>query len=92
MIFIAYIGNILLAICGLPMAVEAVRKGYNTTNLLFLLLWLSGEVLTLIYVISLGDIPLLLNYIPNIVFLLIIIKYRLFPKKVIKKLDKAICI
>jgi hypothetical protein len=53
---------------------EGISKG-------FLLLWSLGEVFTLIYILPKADIPLLLNYSANIIFLIIIWKYKLFPRK-----------
>lgn len=79
---IGYIGSIFLAICGLPQCIMSVRQGHSDgISLGFLVLWTLGEIFTLIYILPKADIPLLLNYSANIIFLIIIWKYRLFPRK-----------
>lgn len=78
---IGYIGSILLAICGAPQAVLSIKQGHSEgISIYFLLLWTFGEIFTLIYIIPKLDIPLLLNYSSNILFLIIIWKYKLFPR------------
>lgn len=78
---IGYIGSISLAICGLPQCIMSIKQGHsNGISLGFLLLWTIGEILTLVYILPKLDIPLLLNYSANIIFLTVIWKYRLFPR------------
>lgn len=79
---IGYIGSIMLACCGLPQAYHSIKTGKSEgLSLGFLLLWSLGEIFTLIYIIPKADIPLLLNYSCNILFLVIIWKYYFFPRK-----------
>jgi hypothetical protein len=78
---IGWIGSIMLAICGLPQAIESFKtKSSEGLTWGFLFLWFTGEILTFIYVLPKLDLPLLLNYSANIIFLLIIIYYKIFPK------------
>jgi uncharacterized protein with PQ loop repeat len=78
---IGYIGSILLALCGLPQAVLSIKQGNsNGISLLFLLMWTLGELFTIVYIIPKADIPLLINYSSNLVFLSVIWKYKLKPR------------
>lgn len=79
---IGYIGSIMLAICGLPQAIESFKtKSSDGLTWGFLALWFFGEILTFIYVLPKMDLPLLINYSANIIFLLIIIYYKIKPQK-----------
>ena len=76
-------GAIAFAFCALPQALQCLRQKHaHGVNALFLTLWITGEILTLTYVI--GDIgfkwPLLVNYIMNIIFIAVIVYFKLFPK------------
>lgn len=77
-----WIGAVLLAFCGLPQAIESFKKGssYGVTWGL-ISMWLLGEVFTLFYVYPKSDLPLLFNYFVNILFILIIGYYKIFPRK-----------
>ena len=76
-----YIGSICLAICAVPQAIMSYKKGHSKgLSINFLLLWTAGEIFTLIYVFPKLDIPLILNYSANIIFLSIIWRYKIFPK------------
>lgn len=78
---IGWIGSILLALCGLPQAIQSIRDGHSRgLNWGFLAAWTSGELLTVVYVFPKQDIPLLFNYALNISFLLIMLKYKLFER------------
>lgn len=77
---IGWLGNNLLAFCGLPAVVDVVYKGsadgYSTV---FILMWLSGEILALVYVLNRdkGQLPTLYNYVINIILISIIVYYKL---------------
>lgn len=80
---IGYIGSLCFAICGLPQAIKSWKDG-NSEGLTvsFLVLWLLGEVFTIWYVLDTNkEIPLLMNYSFNILLLLIIGKYKIWPRK-----------
>jgi len=79
---IGYIGSILLAICGLPQAIESFKtKSSEGLTWGFILLWFFGELFTFAYIIPKMDLPLLINYSANIIFLIIIIYYKVNPKR-----------
>jgi uncharacterized protein with PQ loop repeat len=78
---IGYIGSIMLAICGLPQAIESFKtKSSEGLTWGFLSLWFFGEIFTFVYVLPKMDLPLLINYSANIIFLGIIIFYKIKPK------------
>lgn len=86
---VGWIGNILFAICGLPQVIKTYRcKSANDLSVLFLWMWLMGEILTFTYII-IGDwetgiphFPLYFNYIVNIFMAVYLVyaKYT-YPKK-----------
>ena len=79
---IGWLGSILLAFCGLPQAVESIRtKSSEGLTWGFIGMWFIGEIMTFIYILPKMDLPLLFNYTANIIFLAIIIYYKLAPKR-----------
>jgi uncharacterized protein with PQ loop repeat len=80
--FIGYIGSICLAICGFPQCLLSIKQGHSEgISLNFLILWTLGELFTLLYIVPKKDLPLIVNYSANLVFLGIIWKYKCFPVK-----------
>ena len=78
---IGWIGSALFALCGLPQAVQSTREGHSHgLSWLFLLMWFWGEIFTLCYVWPKMDYPLLANYFVNMVFVVIILFYKIFPR------------
>lgn len=78
---IGWIGAIAFGICGLPQAIKSKKQGHSGgISAIFLSLWLIGEVTTLIYVFPKAHFPLIFNYLMNILFVLVIFYYKLFPK------------
>lgn len=79
---IGWLGSILLAFCGLPQAIESYRtKSSEGLTWGFLFMWFVGEILTIIYILPQMVLPLIFNYTANIIFLSIIIYYKINPKK-----------
>jgi uncharacterized protein with PQ loop repeat len=81
---IGWIGGLLLAFCGLPMAIKSFRDGNSDgVSKLFLVMWLLGEIALLVYVlIKHGfDLPLVTNYLLNIAFISIIGYYVIKPRR-----------
>jgi len=75
---LGWLGAACLGFCGLPQAVKTVRTGKaDDISLLFLTLWLTGEVLTLLYVWPKADWPLIANYALNLAVVCVIFKYKL---------------
>lgn len=89
--FIGWIGSMLFAFCGLPQAIHAFRhKHADGMTWSFLMMWLWGEIFTLLYISSKQDVlPLLTNYILNVIFLIIILWYKIFPKRIITNNNKV---
>ena len=79
---IGWLGSILLAFCGLPQAIESIKtKSSEGLTWGFIIMWFLGEICTFIYILPKLDLPLLFNYTANIIFLAIIIYFKLMPKK-----------
>jgi uncharacterized protein with PQ loop repeat len=80
--YIGWIGSILLAFCGLPQAIES-WKTKNSDGLTwgFLGMWGMGEIFTIIYIIPKWHWPLIFNYTANIIFISIILYYKIKPKR-----------
>jgi len=70
-------GAFMLGICALPQAISSYRnKDSSGISFLFLLLWLGGEVFTLVYIVNTtGQLPLIANYLFNIICLIVILRY-----------------
>ena len=79
---IGWIGSILFAVCGIPQAYHCWKTG-NARGLSwgFIGCWFFGEIFTLIYVFPKSDWPLIFNYTLNLVFLLVIIKFKIWERK-----------
>lgn len=80
---IGWLGAILLALCGAPQAMKSLREGHSRgVSPSFLALWLGGELCFLYSTVAeLGVVTwLVFNYAGNIVFLIVIIYYAVFPR------------
>lgn len=84
MSYLGWIGAICFALCGSPQALKSYKDGHsNGLDCKFLLMWTVGEVFTLIAVVK--DAPLkylIYNYAANLIFLVIMWKYKIWPRKV----------
>ena len=80
---LGWIGAVAFGICGLPQAVKAYKDGHTDgLDLMFLSLWTIGELFTLVAVIrDAAPAYMLVNYILNGMFLAVMWKYKLFPRK-----------
>ena len=80
---IGYIAAFAFAICAVPQAMLSYRYGHSKgVSGLTLILWSVGEVLMTIYVYFKHglDIPLLSNYLFNMLSLVVIIYYKVKPR------------
>jgi len=78
---IGWISSILFAICAIPQAYHCWKEGKaEGMSLFFLWTWFIGEILGTIYVISLGNYVLIFNYTANLLALLVMVKYKHFPR------------
>lgn len=77
---IGWFSSLLLALCGAPQAYQSYVQGHsNGVSLIFIVMWLFGEIGCLIYVYyqHRSAKPLLLNYGLNIFFISVILYYCL---------------
>ena len=79
--FFGWLGSMLFAISAIPQAIHSFKtKQSEGVTWGLLLLWFFGEIFTLIYVLPKNDVlPLLMNYMLNIVFISVILYYKLWP-------------
>ena len=74
---VGWIGSILFAVCGIPQAVKSYKEKHSDgVSLSFILLWLFGEIFSLIYVMGKDLPPILCNYVVNLVCIFIILRYK----------------
>lgn len=79
---IGWIGSIIFAICGFPQAIKSYKDGHsNGIGWGLIILWELGELLTLIYVLTKKEYPLIINYIFNLISVSIIFWFKLFSRK-----------
>ena len=80
---IGWIGSLAFGICGLPQALRCYKDGHaDGLDLLFLILWTIGEVFTFYAVLQDAPVPYLLaNYSFNAVFLAVMWRYKLVPRR-----------
>lgn len=80
-ITLGWAGSILLALCAIPQAYKSFREKRTTgISPTFLWMWLSGEIMAAVYVYyDKYSLPLILNYITNIILIMIIIWFVYFP-------------
>lgn len=74
---IGYCSGILLALCGLPEAIKSYRTKRCDIGWGMLSIWLVGEVGLTIYELNTLAVPRLVNYGLNIVFVSIMMYYKL---------------
>lgn len=77
-------GSILFGACGLPQAYKSYVEGHaRGLSHSFIWMWTGGEILTLIYVLSLPTLswPLITNYLINLVSVIIILRYKYFERR-----------
>lgn len=78
---IGWIGSALMAGCAGPQAYKTWKtKSADDISYWFLGMWGIGELLTLAYVAPTLNWPLIMNYILNITFLMVILKYKMGVK------------
>lgn len=78
---LGWIGSFMFAACGLPQAIECWRAGHSRGLAWgFLGLWAGGEILTLAYILPKMDWPLIFNYAVNLVFLGVMLYYKIRPR------------
>lgn len=79
---IGWIGSAAFTICAIPQAIKSYKDGHaRGITWAMLLLWTLGEICTMIYVWPKHHWPLIMNYVGNLTFLLIIVYYKAFERK-----------
>jgi uncharacterized protein with PQ loop repeat len=79
---LGWLGSFFLAVCAFPQAWMSWKQGHsNGLSSGLLWLWGGGEVLTLVYVLALGDAPLIFNYACNMASMAVIIWYKVRPRE-----------
>lgn len=75
---IGLIGSLFLTFCSVPELIRTFKTKKCHLGWGFLLMWLFGEILCLIYGFQLGELPMIINYFFNMLLLFIMIYYK-FP-------------
>lgn len=78
-----YLASICLMLSGLPQVRKTIRQGHSHgISTSFLILLLVGFSSMIVYVVSKkSGIPLVINYVINLISYLIITYYKFFPRK-----------
>jgi len=77
------LGALALAICAVPQAILSYKQGHSDGMSSWTLgLWTMGEILTTAYILLTSADPILLmNYIANLCYLSVIVRYKLYPRR-----------
>jgi len=87
---IGWLGAFFFAICGAPQAYESYKnKNSDGIAIMFVILWLLGEIFMLAYVALQPELslPLIANYIGNLGIVAIIIYYKIYPTRELLNAD-----
>ena len=83
---VGWIGSIAFAVCSIPQAYHCFKvKNANGISWGLIILSLVGEVCSLVYVLPMGHIPLILNYLSNLFFMSVIGYYKAFGIREVRK-------
>ena len=77
-----FTGGIMLSICSVPEAIKSYREKRCDIGWGMLLLWLFGEIGLLVYETKTMAMPRLINYLLNLICILVLVFYKRSPKKV----------
>lgn len=69
-----------LAVAAIPQALRTMRLGFNTLSPYTWVLWTFGEFGGMAYGLDQGSSVMALMYTPNLIALLIILFYSIFPR------------
>jgi len=81
---VGWIGSVLFAVCGAPQALKSFREGHSRgMSPAFMAFWLAGELCYLYSTVAkFGFVSwLVVNFLGNIFFVLVIIFFALFPRR-----------
>ena len=74
---IGYIGSVFLTINAVPELIRTINDQRCHIGWPMLVLWFIGEVFMTIYALSLGNMPLILNYVFNFIVVIIMLGYKI---------------
>lgn len=79
---IGWIGSIAFAVSAIPQMIKSYEDK-NSDGLAWglLILWIIGELFSLLYVIPLKQYPMITNYVVNSIFLFVILYYKINPTR-----------
>lgn len=79
---LGWIGSIAFALSAIPQMFKSY-KDKNSDGLAWglLILWIVGELFSLLYVLPLNQYPMITNYIVNLIFLFVILYYKINPTR-----------
>ena len=76
-----WISSIAFGICAIPQAMMSYKDGHsNGMSNGLLTLWMIGETTGLMYAVGLNELPLMLNYGANALFVGVVMHYKFFPR------------
>jgi len=76
--YLGFISALFLGVCAIPLFWKTIKEGHcKGLSALFLWCWFIGEFLGSIYVMYLGDLPLILNYVFNTIMTATILSYKI---------------
>ena len=78
---IGIMGGVLLSFCGLPEAIRSIKTKTCSIGHAMLISWGLGEILLFMYVLPTKDLPLILNYGINVLFIGVMYFYKIFGRK-----------
>ena len=87
-LLLGWIGSILFAFCGFPQAYRCFKQSHaNGVSWMFTVMWFLGEICYVWAVwLEFGFIPwMMANYFCNIFFILVILRYMVYPKRIFRK-------
>lgn len=82
MAVIAWTATILLSLCGIPQAIKIIKEGQaEGISSGFIIMYIVGSVLQLIYVVSLWELPLIAGTLTGLACVSTYAYYKVFPRK-----------
>ena len=73
-----WLATVCFSLCGVPQAIKSIKEKHsNGVSWGLLILWLLGEIFATIYILPKRDLPLLVNYAFNTLFIVIILYYKI---------------
>ena len=72
-----WLSTLCFSLCALPQVYKSIRDQHsNGISWGLLILWFLGECFATVYVFPKKDLPLLVNYFFNMLFIAVIIRYK----------------